>query len=57
MPFTPYSSSDLTRSRNNRQIYSGYRINIEANQLGIPAIPTTVKGPFSIYGGRWLRGQ
>jgi len=45
MPFTPYSSSDLTRSRNNRQIYSGYRINIQANQLGIPAIPTAIKGP------------
>ena len=45
MPITPYSSSDLTRSRNNRQIYSGYRINIQANQLGIPAIPTTIKGP------------
>jgi len=45
VPFTPYSSSDLTRSRNNRQIYSGYLINIQANQLGIPAIPTTIKGP------------
>jgi hypothetical protein len=44
MPITPYSSSDLTRSRNNRQIYSGYRINIQANQLGIPAIPQTIKG-------------
>jgi len=44
MPITPYSSSDLTRSRNNRQIYSGYRINVQANQLGIPAIPTTIKG-------------
>ena len=44
MPITPYSSSDLTRSRNNRQIYSGYLINIQANQLGIPAIPTTIKG-------------
>ena len=45
MPITPYSSSDLTRSKNNRQIYSGYRINIQANQLGIPAIPTAIKGP------------
>ena len=44
MPIIRNSSSDLTRSRNNRQIYSGYRINIQANQLGIPAIPTTIKG-------------
>ena len=45
MPITPYSSSDLTRSRNNRQIYSGYRINLQAAQLGIPGTPTNIKGP------------
>jgi hypothetical protein len=27
-----------------KQIYSGYRINVQANQLGIPAIPQTIKG-------------
>jgi hypothetical protein len=45
MPITPYSSSDLTRSKNNRQIYSGYRINLQASQLGIPGTPTAIKGP------------
>ena len=45
MPITPYSSSDLTRSKNNRQIYSGYRINLQASQLGIPGTPTNIKGP------------
>ena len=44
MPITPYSSSDRTREKMTKQIYSGYRINVQANQLGIPAIPQTIKG-------------
>jgi hypothetical protein len=44
MPFTPYSSSDRTREKLTKQIYSGYRIHLEASQLGIPAIPQTIKG-------------
>jgi len=27
-----------------KQVYSGYRIHLQANQLGIPAIPQTIKG-------------
>ena len=27
-----------------KQIYSGYRINVQAYELGIPAIPQTIKG-------------
>ena len=38
------SSSEHTGKKNVRQIYSGYRINVQANQLGIPAFPTVIKG-------------
>jgi hypothetical protein len=38
------SSSEHTGKKNARQIYSGYRINVQANQLGIPAFPTVIKG-------------
>jgi hypothetical protein len=44
MPIIRNSSSEHTGKKNVRQIYSGYRINVQANQLGIPAIPTTIKG-------------
>ena len=45
MPIIRNSSSEHTGKKNVRQIYSGYRINLQANQLGIPAIPRTIKGP------------
>jgi hypothetical protein len=45
MPIIRNSSSEHTGKKNVRQIYSGYRINVQANQLGIPAIPRTIKGP------------
>jgi hypothetical protein len=38
------SSSEHTGKKNARQIYSGYRINVQANQLGILAFPTVIKG-------------